>query len=103
MKLLTKELLKIIPKPYSSENISLENKMVYAKFFTPWTIWTWYVCEYNPEDRTFFGFVEGFEGEWGYFALEELESIEHFSGLKVERDIFFKPCKFSEIKDLATI
>ena len=103
MKILTKELLKILPKPYSSENVSLEDKMVYAKFFTPWTNWTWYVCEYNQEDKIFFGFVEGYESEWGYFGLEELEEIKHNSGLGIERDIHFKPCKFSALKKMATI
>ena len=33
MKLITKELEKIIPTFYSSEDVELEEKIVYAKFF----------------------------------------------------------------------
>ena len=98
MKLLTKELLKQIPKTYSQENVSMPEKTLYAKFFTPWTNWTWYVAEYDPDERICFGYVEGHESEWGYFALEELEEIKHWTGLKIERDRFFKPIKFKEMK-----
>lgn len=45
------------------------------KFFTPDSGWTWYVTEGEEEDGDFrfFGFVVGFEKEWGYFVLSELE------------------------------
>jgi hypothetical protein len=101
MKLLTKEILKNIPARYSGENVPLDQKMIHAKFFAPWGNWTWYACEYNPDEKVFFGYVVGFESEWGYFALEELEAIRGIGGLGIERDRYFKPCKFSELKEYA--
>jgi|SRR5579872_1418529 len=96
MKLLTKELLKKIPKRYSQENNP--DPMVWCRFFTPWANWDWYIIEYSPEDRVFLAYVVGFEAEIGYVSLDELESIVGFAGLKVERDRFFNPCKLSEVK-----
>ena len=53
--------------------------------------------EYDPESKTFFGYVQGIEDEWGYFNLTELESIKGMFGLKVERDLHFKPVAYKEI------
>jgi len=39
--------------------------------------------------------VSGFENEWGYFSLEELQSVK--KPLPIERDLFFENKK---IKDL---
>ena len=44
----------------------------------------------------FFGFVKGFEEEWGYFTLNELEQI-NVNGLLVERDLHLKPGKFADV------
>ena len=96
MKLLTKEILKQIPKLYAQEKS--QDPTVYVKFFCPWSNWTCYGTEYSPEDKVFFGYVCGFENELGYFSLEELESIVGPGGLKIERDIHFKPTKLSEVK-----
>ena len=98
MKFLTKELIAKIPKMYETEEIELADKVLQAKFFTPWTNWTWYVIEFDGEDRCF-GLVEGFEREFGYFSIRELEAITGPYGLRVERDRYFKPCKYSELKD----
>ena len=64
MKLLTEELEKQIPPLYAVEK--QKDPIVIAKFFTPWSFWTWYVLEYDPKDRLFFGYVAGFEKEMGY-------------------------------------
>lgn len=95
MKLLTEEIKKSIPPLYAVENET--DPMVWVKFFTPWSFWTWYVLEFDGQD-TFFGWVEGFEKELGYFSLAELESAEGPFGLKVERDLYFQPVKLSEVK-----
>ena len=75
MQLLTDELRAQLPALYSQENES--DAMVYAKFFTPWTGWTWLVTEGSEEedDFIFFGYVIGLESEWGYFSLNELEAV----------------------------
>ena len=96
MKLLTQEILKSIPPLRGQENES--DPIVHVKFFTPWSNWTWYATEYDPEERLFFGWVVGFEKELGYFSLDELESVKGQFGLKIERDIHFKPTRLSVIK-----
>ena len=97
MKLLTKELEEVLPKLYATENVRTDNKIMFVKFFTPDANWTWYACEYSKEDRLFFGYVIGAYCEWGYFSLDELESIKGPLGLNIERDISFKPTKFKDI------
>lgn len=97
MELLPKELEKQLPSLYSSENVKTTNKILYIKYFTPDSNWTWYVAEYDKESKTFFGYVEGVYTEWGYFALLELEETKGPLGLNIERDLNFKPTKFKNI------
>ena len=94
--LLTESDLSKIPKLYETEDKEIEDKLIHAKLFTPWTNWTWYVIECDGEDQCF-GFVKGHEAEFGYFSLKELASIEGPFGLKVERDIHFQPTKVCDI------
>ena len=95
MKLLTKELEKLLPPLRSQEEKGL-NAIVYAKFFTPDSYWTWYITEYNPAQRLFFGFVVGLDSEFGYFSQDELESVRGPVGLFIERDLYFEPKPLSE-------
>ncbi len=37
----------------------------------------------------FFGLVDGFERELGYFSLSELESVHGPYGVGIERDLYF--------------
>jgi len=100
--LITKELEKMIPKMYSSEDTKLEDKIVYAKFFTPDSNWTWYIIEYSQEDEdTCYGYVQGLEDELGYFSLSEISLIRGYLGLPVERDLFFQPTLLSKIREEA--
>ncbi len=73
--------------------------IVHVKFFFPASGWTWFVTEgeAEAEDFLFFGHVIGFESEWGYFTLRELEEVE-VSGLRVERDLFFEPMPFTKCR-----
>jgi len=95
MQLLTQELEKSIPALYEQEMI--KEKKAFVKFFTPDSHWTWYVMEYDPINKIFFGLVEGFETEFGYFSLQELEELTGPTGLKIERDLYFTP---TLLKDL---
>jgi len=97
MKLLTQELRRKLPPLYATEDVPTADKLVVAKFFTPDAEWTWYACEFDGED-TFFGYVEGHEGEWGYFYLSELQRARGPYGLPVERDLYFEPRPFSAIQ-----
>ena len=95
--LMIKELKETIPKMYSSESTKMEDKIVYAKFFTPDSNWTWFILEWDGED-TLFAMVHGHEKELGYVSVTELEEIRGPLGLKVERDIHFTPIRYGDIK-----
>ena len=101
MKLLTKELERQFPKHKETEETPLEEKTVIAKFFHPFSNWTWYAVEYDPKDRLFFGLVDGFVKEWGYFSLDELESVR-VCGLGIERDLYFGQPKIKDIRELTS-
>lgn len=100
MRLLTDELRAQLPMLYAQENE--KDPIVYAKFFTPWTSWTWYITEGSPEDDDFilFCYVIGQEREWGYSSLRELESVRGPGGLTIERDLYFAPKHASEIPEI---
>jgi hypothetical protein len=96
MKLLTKAILKSLPPLRAQENSP--DPTVYVKFFNPCGSGTWYGTEFDGNDL-FFGYVTGLGGdELGYFSLAELSSVRLQFGLKIERDLFFKPCKLSEVR-----
>lgn len=101
MKLLTKEIIKKVPDTMSQMKRNEEDPIAYAKFFTPWDRWTWYLIAMDSDLDYCFGyclsgFGEDFD-EYGYFSLKEVEEIEVLGGLKVERDRYFTPKKMSEI------
>lgn len=89
MKLLTVELARKLPKLGATEHLADTEKRIIAKFFTPDSSWTWYALEFDGED-TFFGLVQGFETEYGYFSLSELAKMKGPYGLRVERDRHFE-------------
>jgi len=97
MKLLTKEILEKLPKLYTQEEKGLDAVAI-VKFFTPDSNWTWYATEFDGDDL-FFGLVEGFEKEIGYFRLSELQSVKGALGLPIERDMYFKPKTLRELMD----
>lgn len=96
MKLLTKTILKKLPKLGAQDKKGMD-AIVHVKFFTPDANWTWYATEYDPNTETFFGLVDGFEKELGYFTLADLQDVRGNLGLPVERDLYFSPRKLSEI------
>ncbi len=85
-----------LPVLYSTENET--DPLMIVKFFTPDSNWTWYASEFDGEEGLFFGWVEGFDQELGYFTLSELEEATGPHGLHIERDIHFEPTRLSEIK-----
>ncbi len=91
MKLLTKEIIKKLPKLYATEDIDLLEKVVICKFFNPCGVGTWYAIEGQEVDGDFifFGLVDLHEKEFGYFSLNELQAIKLPFGLSIERDIHF--------------
>jgi hypothetical protein len=51
------------------------------------------------QDDIFFGLVSGFELEFGYFSLSELQSVKGPLGLPIERDLHFEPKSLRELRD----
>jgi len=99
MELLTKEIEKRFKKVGSQENE--KDPIVIVKFFNPVGAGTWYVTEYDPEEKIFFGYVSIFgdhNDEWGYTSLEELKSIKGFGGLGIERDKYCGEKRISEFE-----
>ena len=83
-----------LPRLYATENE--DDPIAYLKFFTPDSSWTWFLTEYDPEQRLCFGLVIGHERELGYFSLDELEEARGPMGLPIERDLYFNPKPLSE-------
>ncbi len=94
-RLLPEKIAKKLPPLYATEGQG-RNALAQVKFFTPDSSWTWYAVEFDGED-IFFGFVIGFEREFGYFSLSELESVRGPMNLPVERDLYFKPTPLSKL------
>ncbi|PYS46651.1 MAG: hypothetical protein DMG13_29530 [Acidobacteria bacterium] len=86
-----------LPPLHSQEGLS--DPIVHLKFFTRDADWSWYVTEGSPkgDDFVFFGFVVGLEEEWGHFSLSELTEARGPSGFPIERDLHFKPDRFSRV------
>lgn len=88
------EIRKKLPPLYTTEHE--RDPVARAKFFTPWSNWTWYATEFDGLD-TFFGLVCGFDKELGYFSLEDLKSARGPGGLYIEVDLYFEPTRLSII------
>lgn len=97
-KLMTAELEAALPALYSTDGQG-EDALVVAHYFSPYTGWDWYATEYDPATGTFFGWVKGFEGEYGYFSLAELDTAQLANGVPaVERDLYWTPVTLGEVK-----
>ncbi len=104
MKLLTEQIKKTIPKLRSQEGKG-GDAIVHVKFFTPDSNWTWYVTEGESQkdidekeiNFLFFGLVDGFVKEFGYFDLVQLQQARSPMGLSIERDMYWTPKTLKEI------
>lgn len=106
MKILTKANRKALPKLYSQENEA--DPIVQVKFFGIMGLgaWTWYAIEGEPVldddgkevDFMFFGLVDGFEKELGYFNLSQLQEAKRGTLPLVERDMYFAPRPVSNFR-----
>ncbi len=94
MKLLTKAIENKLKKyPLYSQDDKGDSAEIICKFFTPNKGWTWYVLEGERQsngDFHFFGIISNNgEREYGYFSLNELQSIRLPFGMRIERDTSF--------------
>lgn len=101
MKLMTKELEEAFAKQGRCDEKEEKDVIVLAHYFTG--SWDWWATEYDPESRTFFGLVRGFEIELGYFSLDEMEEIScevrPLGG--IERDLYWTPKTLADVRALA--
>ena len=95
MKLLTKELRRKLPPFYATNQ--QPDPMVWVKFFYPDVHWAWYGIEFDGQD-IFYGFVDGDSPELGNFSLAELQQTRGKLGCRLERDMFFRPCRLSALR-----
>lgn len=93
-RLLTEELRNALPPLRNQENT--RDPMVYAIFYFRGSGWRWFATEgeLRGDDFIFFGYVIGFEREYGYFSLKELEEV-NVNGIVIERYCDFEPSKLS--------
>lgn len=101
MKLLTQANRKALPPLYAQESLG-DQSIVYVKFFTPDSNWTWYATEFDGDD-IFFGMVDGMDREYGYFTLHELTKNRGPLGLAIERDMHWTPKTLAEINGKAMV
>jgi len=104
MKLMTKEIEAKLKPLYHYDN-SGEKPIAVLKYFDPTGNWTWYAAEGQKQDDgdwLFWGAVDGFEFECGYFTLSELQHAkEGCTGLKalpIERDLYFSSTPLKELR-----
>ncbi len=103
MKLMTNEIEATLKPLYHYEN-SGEKPVAVLKYFDPTGSWSWYAAEGQKQedgDWLFWGAVDGFEFEYGYFTLNELQHAKDgcrgMQALPIERDLHFNPTLLSEL------
>jgi len=103
MKLLTEQIKKTLPK--LGQTSKQADPAAVVKFFDPTGSWSWFVLEGEKQedgDWLFYGLVDGFEKEFGYFSLSELEHCKDgqtgLRALPIERDLYFRPTPVSKLK-----
>ncbi len=91
--LIPSELAATIPRLYAAEKE--KDPTAHLRWFTPDADWTWWILEYDPDERLAFGLVRGHDTELGYVSLAEIEAVRGVLGLRVERDLHFRPTPLS--------
>ena len=100
MKILTKQIKDKLIKNHQEQNNGEKEFKAVLKLFNPTGIGTWYLSELNPENNTAFGLCCLQDKELGYVSLDELLSFKGQFGLKIERDLSFKPTTLEECRGL---
>ena len=95
MELLPDELKKQAENQYP-KGADFDQEIV-AKFFTPWSNWTWYLMNKQPGEDYCWGIVEGDAIEAGSFSIKELDELAGPFGMEIERDLHFSPIKANDL------
>lgn len=95
--LMTEEFAKTVPRLYGQDGA--DDPIVHVHYFSCVNGWDWYLTEYDPRTGEAFGLVRGFETEWGYFSVREMERVNREKGFGVvERDEHFEPTPASRFE-----
>jgi len=87
MKLLTKQILRLLPPLGSTDDTPSAEVKVPLKLFNPGGVGTWYITEYDPTTDMAFGYADILCGELGYISIKELREFRGHFGLGIERDM----------------
>tara|TARA_B100000378_G_scaffold104822_1_gene83800 strand:- start:1438 stop:1839 length:402 start_codon:yes stop_codon:yes gene_type:complete len=95
-----------IPDLYATEEVPVEEKVVYIHYTIPASMlaFDWWIVELELGTELAFGYAclngDTQNAEWGYISLPELEEIVMRGSppALVERDLDFVPKKWSEVK-----
>ena len=94
--------LEQLPNLYDAEDVEAMDKIIFMHLFIGGC--DWYIAEYDPNERLFFGFAilnGGLDNaEWGYISLDELRQIK-IGWLEIDRDLHWKPRRAEEVKQIA--
>ena len=108
MQLMNAGVAAAIPPLYANEKAAggeATDPLLPVKFFDPSGSWTWYVMEGEPiegtQDWLFFGLVDGWDMELGYFRLSDLTTYTGRFGLGIERDLHWSAKTLSEVQGSA--
>ncbi|PRS16482.1 DUF2958 domain-containing protein [Bacillus paralicheniformis] len=101
MELITKSIIENTPGLYETEETPIGEKVVTAKYFAG--VFTWYMTEYDPKTKIAYGYVDNLSdpmlSEWGTFSIQEFEDYNKTNSFPmIERDLYFDPVKFKELK-----
>lgn len=95
--LMPKNIAGTVPALYATEEE--DDPIARERLFSCLSGWTWLITEYDLESGDAFGLVRGFEEEWGYFSIREMEELNRSRGFNViERDLCFEPVPVSEAR-----
>lgn len=90
-KLFTKEIERRLQAQFKHGSC-LEDQLVICKLFHPFSNWTWYLLNQDPEEPNYlWAIVEGIALEMGSVSKADLVELR-LCGLPLERDVSFEPC-----------
>jgi len=93
MKLITKEIENAFAKQGKTGHLEMSEIKIVMKHFNPMGAGTWYLYE-KLDDDIYMAFVTlGYpeDAECGTVSMQEIEEVRLPFGLKIERDMHFKP------------
>jgi len=97
MKILTKEVLDAFAKQGNTSEKSAKDIKIVLKLFNPTGAGTWYIYEKEDDDIywCFANLGDPECAECGTVSMSELMAFRGMFGLRIERDMHFKPLSMS--------